>query len=126
MKPRALCWVLALFAACATAAAAEDSASPASGDGTENFTYHTVTTKEGLTFRVPEDMPIENRGGILAPIPFDEYMYGKFKQMAQRLDRMQAQLDRIEKLLSDLRLGAPSSPSSSTSPAKNRGALQSG
>ena len=64
-----------------------------------NFKYHTVTTKEGLNFRVPEDMPVETRNGIQAPIPFDEYMYGKFKQMDERLKSIQTQLDRIEKSL---------------------------
>lgn len=80
-------------------------AGPASGadDAEEdpNFQYQTVTTKEGLTFRVPEDMPIERRGGIQAPIPFDEYMYGKFKQMDTRLQRMETLLERIESLLEE-------------------------
>ena len=55
-----------------------------------NFKYNTVKTPEGLAFRVPEDMPIEKRGGILAPIPFDEYMYGKFKQLDERLNAIDA------------------------------------
>jgi len=66
-----------------------------------NFRYQTVTTKDGLTFRVPEDMPIEKRGGIQAPIPFDEYMYGKFKQMDVRLQRMEAQLNKIQELIEE-------------------------
>ena len=53
----------------------------------ENFQYNTVTTKSGLQFRVPEDMPAEIRNGMEAPIPFDEYAYGKFKQMDERLNR---------------------------------------
>jgi hypothetical protein len=86
----ALACVSAAPAFCA--GAAEDEA---------NFKYQTVTTKEGLTFRVPEDMPIESRGGIQAPIPFDEYMYGKFKQMDGRLARIEAQLQKIEELLEE-------------------------
>lgn len=65
----------------------------------DNFKYNTVTTKEGLLFRVPEDMPVETRNGIQAPIPFDEYMYGKFKQMDEGLKSIDARLDRIEKIL---------------------------
>ena len=68
-----------------------------------NFKYNTVKTKEGLYYRVPEDMPIEMRGGIQAPIPFDEYMYSKFKQMDTRLAGMDRRLDHIEKLLEELR-----------------------
>lgn len=64
-----------------------------------NFKYKTVTTPEGLTFRVPEDMPIENRGGILAPIPFDEYAYGKFAQLYARIDKLEARLEAAEKIL---------------------------
>lgn len=64
-----------------------------------NFQYTTVTTKEGLTFRVPDDMPIENRGGIVAPIPFDEYAYGKFKRMEKRLAQMEARVEKMEKIL---------------------------
>ena len=69
-------------------------------DDVSNFKYQTVQTKEGLNFRVPEDMPIEKRGGIQSPIPFDEYMYGKFKQIDRRLDHIEKKLDRIEELLS--------------------------
>ncbi len=64
-----------------------------------NFKYDTVTTKEGLSFRVPEDMPIETRNGIEAPIPFDEYMYGKFKQMDLRFKSIETKLDEIQKAL---------------------------
>ncbi len=70
-----------------------------------NFRYQTVTSKDGLTYRIPEDMPIEKRGGIEAPIPFDEYMYGKFKQMDVRLQRMEAQLDKIQELLEESAAG---------------------
>ena len=73
-----------------------------------NFDYKTVTTKEGLAFRVPEDMPVETRGGIQAPIPFDEYMFGKFgsidsriKQIDDRLARIEEKLDRLNPKASD-------------------------
>lgn len=66
------------------------------------FTYRNVTTKQGLTFRVPEDMPIEYRDGMVAPIPFDEYMYGKFKQMDFRMQRIESKLERVIRKLSAL------------------------
>lgn len=68
-------------------------------DAKKNFKYSQVTTPQGLVFRVPEDMPIETRAGIQAPIPFDEYMYGKFKQMDDRLKSIEAKLGTIEALL---------------------------
>ena len=42
---------------------------------------------------------METRNGIQAPIPFDEYMYGKFKQMDERLKSIETKLDNIEKLI---------------------------
>ncbi len=63
-----------------------------------NFEYQT-TTKEGLTFRVPEDMPIEKRDGIMAPIPFDEYMYGKFKQLEKKMQGLEEKIAQLEKML---------------------------
>jgi len=73
----------------------------------ENFNYQTVTTSEGLNFRVPEDMPIEKRNGIVAPIPFDEYMYGKFKQIDERLKSMEAKLDSIKQLIASIKESNP-------------------
>lgn len=72
-----------------------------------NFSYKTITTREGLTFRVPEDMPIENRNGIQTPIPFDQYMYGKFKQIENKLKEVDAKLDRIEKMLISMQEDKP-------------------
>ena len=69
----------------------------------DNFQYSTKTTKEGLQYRVPEDMPIETRNGIQAPIPFDEYMYSKFKKIDTRLDAMDKKLDNIQKILLGLK-----------------------
>lgn len=98
-------WLLSLCLLCVLASAssfvrAEDAQKDESS--ANNFQYQTVTTKDGLTFRVPEDMPIEKRNGIEQPIPFDEYMYGKFKQMEVRLKSMESQLDRVEKLLNKI------------------------
>ena len=70
-------------------------------EGPANFKYRTITTEEGLVFRVPEDMPIEKKNGILAPIPFDEYMYGKFKQIDERLKRIETKLEAISDSLKE-------------------------
>ena len=70
-----------------------------SKDRVPNFKYKTIQTKEGLFFRVPEDMPIETRAGIQAPIPFDEYMYSKFKEINDRLRNVESKLGKIEEIL---------------------------
>lgn len=72
-----------------------------------NFKYKTITTKDGLNFRVPEDMPIQKKDGIVAPMPFDEYMYGKFKKIDMRLEHMETQLQNIEKLLEEMKQSQP-------------------
>ncbi len=88
-----------LFSLCIVQPVLADETKTDKEDKDDNFQYTTLTTKEGLTFRVPEDMPIERRGGIQAPIPFDEYMYGKFKQMDDRLKDIETMLEDIRKIL---------------------------
>lgn len=92
---------LTALGAATPVATAEEAKKDASEDAA-NFQYQTVTTKEGLHFRVPEDMPIEQKGGIQAPVPFDEYMYGKFKQIDARLKGIETKLENIEKILSSM------------------------
>ncbi len=77
----------------------EDEKEAGNKDRAPNFKYKTIQTKEGLVFRVPEDMPIETRGGIQAPIPFDEYIYGKFKEIDNRLRNVESKLGKIEEIL---------------------------
>ena len=71
---------------------------------------YSKSAKSGLQYRVPEDMPIESRGGIEAPIPFDEYMYSKFKKIDQRLNRIEESLARVEKTLVGLKSEEKSRP----------------
>ncbi len=46
-------------------------------------------TEEGLHFNVPADWPIEKRGGIMAPIPIEEYLARKFKALEQQIQAME-------------------------------------
>lgn len=61
-----------------------------SEDELPNFTYTNVKTKEGLIFQVPADMPIVKRNNIVAPLPFDEYVYRKIKGVQLRMDDLEA------------------------------------
>jgi hypothetical protein len=76
----------------------------------KNFKYQDVQTQEGLNFRVPEDMAIEKRNGIQVPVPFDEYMYGKFKQLDARLENIEKKLENIENILSPKPEPKPAKP----------------
>jgi len=53
----------------------------------------TVTkTKDGLHFNVPPDWPIEERGGVVGPIPAEEYMARKFLGLDGRLKTLEQQV----------------------------------
>ena len=76
-------------------------------DVTNDFQFNVITTKTGLQFRVPDDMPIETRNGVEAPLPFDEYVYGKFKKLDDRLSRIEKSLQNIEKSVANLKPQTP-------------------
>jgi len=50
-------------------------------------------TSERLHFNVPPDWPIEKRGGIMAPIPIEEYLARKFKALDARLRVLEQQFN---------------------------------
>lgn len=54
-------------------------------------------TAERLHFKVPADWPVEKRGGVMAPIPIEEYLARKFKAL-------EAQLQSIEQRVAGLDL----------------------
>ena len=83
----------ALVLALCSAAGGLGAAEPNSAEGTVR------KTKGGLQFQVPADWPIEERNGMVGPIPIEEYLGRKFKAI-------DAQLQGIEQRLSsvDLRL----------------------
>jgi len=50
-------------------------------------------TKEQLHFELPADWPVEKRGGIVAPIPVEEYLAVKFKALELRLQTIEQRLN---------------------------------
>ena len=50
-------------------------------------------TKEQLHFELPTDWPVEKRGGIVAPIPVEEYLAMKFKTLESRLQTIEQRLN---------------------------------
>ena len=75
-------------------------------EDTKNYKFKNVTTPEGLNFAIPEDMPIEKRNGVVAPIPFEEYSYFKFKKLEEKISALDKKIDEslksIDKKLDDL------------------------
>jgi hypothetical protein len=66
-------------------------ASAAEGDSAERATVR--KTREQLHFELPADWPVEKRGGIVAPIPVEEYLAMKFKALESRLQTIEQRLN---------------------------------
>ncbi|OGX37012.1 MAG: hypothetical protein A3G91_06235 [Omnitrophica WOR_2 bacterium RIFCSPLOWO2_12_FULL_50_9] len=49
-------------------------------------------SQKGLHFGVPEDWPIEKRGGVLAPVPMEEYVMTRFKNTASQFETIKSEL----------------------------------
>lgn len=59
---------------------------------------------KGLRFSVPEDWPIEKRGGVVAPIPTEEYVTIKFKAVEEEFRAVKDELsEKFRELQSDLK-----------------------
>ncbi len=57
-----------------------------------------------LNFQVPEDWPVEKRGGLLTPVPTEEYVTIKFKEIEKEFQVMRDELsEKFSKLESDLK-----------------------
>lgn len=57
-----------------------------------------LVTKEvkGLKFKVPADWAVEERGGMVAPVPVEEYLSKKFSAAAARFDAVENRLGAVE------------------------------
>ena len=113
--------VAGVFLTASTVVRAEDAERLKTEEEIQKYRFKTVTTPEGLNFNIPDDMPIETRNGIKAPIPYDEYQYFKYKKLEEKLsetdakiDKMAAALDKIQRSLEALqKKNTSSAPSSS-------------
>jgi hypothetical protein len=55
-----------------------------------------VKTAGELHFVLPPDWPVEERGGLTAPVPVEEYLAMKFSGLEGRLRAMDQQLQALE------------------------------
>ena len=113
--------VAGVFLTASTAVWADDTEREKTAEEMQKYRFKTVTTPEGLNFNIPEDMPIETRNGIKAPIPYDEYQYFKYKKLEEKLsdtnakiDKMVETLDKMQRTLEALKKKNPSSAPSSS------------
>jgi len=50
-------------------------------------------TQKGLHFTVPDDWPIEKRGGVLAPVPVEEYVLKHFKAIYAEIESLNKSIE---------------------------------
>lgn len=55
-----------------------------------------VKSQNGLQFTVPEDWPVEERAGVVGPIPVEEYLTGKLNQVNAKLHSLERQVTSFE------------------------------
>lgn len=63
-------------------------------------------TEEGLHFQLPPDWPVEKRGGVMAPIPIEEYLARKFKALETQLQIVEQRVNGLDVRLRVLEEGA--------------------
>ena len=74
-------------------------ASPASPIWAEDASQDAVTvrkTKDNLNFNLPPDWPVEKRGGVVGPIPVEEYLAKKFKELDAKLQAIEQRLSGLD------------------------------
>ena len=96
LRPVLVLVVLSTLSA-ASASGYDDAEAEKMAEEIKNYRFETVTTKEGLKFSIPSDMPIERKNGLVVPIPFEEYLYFKFKKIEERMTALEKQIDEMEK-----------------------------
>lgn len=58
--------------------------------------YLKVKEFQGLQFKVPEDYPIKQYEGYVAPIPFEDYAYMKFDKVNKRMEVLEKRILALE------------------------------
>ena len=82
----AMAWSVGLaMLAAVSVARAEDGAQPDAST--------VKRSQQNLNFQLPPDWPIERRGGIVGPIPVEEYLAMKFKALDSRLQGLEQQVN---------------------------------
>lgn len=55
-----------------------------------------LKTEDGLRFQLPADWPVEKHGGLVAPIPVEEYLTQKFSALENRLQTLEQQISGMD------------------------------
>jgi len=55
-----------------------------------------VKTYKGLSFRVPEDWPVEEIDGTVGPIPIEEYLHRKFEVVTEKMQKLESTVQGLD------------------------------
>lgn len=69
---------------------------------TEEEGEFVVKSKDGLHFKVPADMPIVERGGVILPLPTDEYLIQKINALTERMDDLRNRTEALDQKVDSL------------------------
>ena len=97
---KSLVFLLFLSASAGSLHAYDESEADKMAEEIKNGGFETVTTKEGLKFDIPSDMPIERKDGLVRPVPFEEYLYVKFKKIEERVVSLDEKVKKMDEKLS--------------------------
>lgn len=61
-----------------------------------NPLYQIVKTKSGHIFRIPKDMPIEKRDGLIIPLSTEEYFLKKFDALEKKVETLSEKVNMLE------------------------------
>ena len=94
--PQQLRWgrllaALALWAACAPLASTEDK--------TLSDDTVTIRTEGAHRLLLPNDWPVEQKDGLVNPVPIEQYLSMKFSQVASRLDAVAQRMASMDQRL---------------------------
>ena len=89
-SPRALCLIFSIVFAVSS------SLVDAADQGSEKKEVTILKTKDGLNFKVPPDWPVEERNGVVGPIPIEEYLAQKFASLEKRIRGVEQQTTSLE------------------------------
>jgi hypothetical protein len=89
-------WVVLLVAFCIFIPAKGLFLFASDEEGGKDSSEIVLKNRDGLNFNLPEDWPIEKRGGVVAPIPVEEYLSKKFKSVEERIRFIEQQVGALD------------------------------
>jgi len=90
--------VIAVFAgACGGFLVAASCGAEGASDDARTYGKTVIKVVDGQRFQLPEDMPLQSKNNIIAPMPIEQYIAMKFERLEERLQRIEADVAALKK-----------------------------